>query len=202
MKKILIALLLGLLPASALAAQRTGQDPTKLPLAGGTVTGKLTAAGGLTAPCITLNCILGPLYLDGTVPSATFTSSVTVAGTNSLNVGGNVGIGTASPAFTLDVNGSAGFGSGVTKSTFSATGTLTLDPGASIVGTSLQPTTNTCTTATTCTATCPAGTRVTGGGCFGTTIADSYAPTSTSWQCDTAVAATFTAEVICAKFFK
>lgn len=35
---------------------------------------------------------------------------------------GNVGVGTASPATLLDVNGSAQFGSGATKSTFTATG--------------------------------------------------------------------------------
>jgi hypothetical protein len=36
--------------------------------------------------------------------------------------GGSVGIGTAAPATTLDVNGNAQFGSGATKSTFTATG--------------------------------------------------------------------------------
>ncbi len=39
-------------------------------------------------PCTTVNCILGPLYLDGTVPSATFVSSVTVnvSGAGALSV--------------------------------------------------------------------------------------------------------------------
>lgn len=40
--------------------------------------------------------------------------------------GGNVGIGTTNPATTLDVNGSAQFGSGATKSTFTASGFLTI----------------------------------------------------------------------------
>ena len=46
--------------------------------------------------------------------------------------GGSVGIGTASPATTLDVNGNAQFGSGATKSTFTATGQLTVDAAAYI----------------------------------------------------------------------
>jgi len=41
---------------------------------------------------------------------------------------GNVGIGTASPEAKLDVEGSAQFGSGAAKSTFSATGALTFPP--------------------------------------------------------------------------
>ena len=59
--------------------------------------------------------------------------------------GGNVGVGTTSPDATLDVNGSAQFGSGATKSTFTATpgaGTyalqlssgMTLPQGATGVG--------------------------------------------------------------------
>ena len=46
--------------------------------------------------------------------------------------GGSVGIGTASPATTLDVNGNAQFGSGATKSTFTATGGLTIASVSSI----------------------------------------------------------------------
>jgi len=42
--------------------------------------------------------------------------------TFTVKAAGNVGIGTASPATTLDVNGNAQFGSGATKSTFTATG--------------------------------------------------------------------------------
>lgn len=44
---------------------------------------------------------------------------------------GRVGIGAVAPATSLDVNGNAQFGSGVTKSTFSTTGSLNLDNGAS-----------------------------------------------------------------------
>lgn len=43
------------------------------------------------------------------------------------SVNGNVGIGTMSPAATLDVNGSAQFGTGATKSTFTAAGLLKLN---------------------------------------------------------------------------
>lgn len=39
-----------------------------------------------------------------------------------INTGANFGIGTTSPATVLDVNGNAQFGSGATKSTFTATG--------------------------------------------------------------------------------
>lgn len=44
--------------------------------------------------------------------------------TATFKSGGSVGIGTASPATTLDVNGNAQFGSGATKSTFTTTGDL------------------------------------------------------------------------------
>jgi len=41
-----------------------------------------------------------------------------------VDKGGNAGIGTATPATTLDVNGNAQFGSGATKSTMTATAQL------------------------------------------------------------------------------
>jgi len=47
--------------------------------------------------------------------------------------GGNVGLGTSAPAATLDVNGSAQFGSGAVKSTFTASGSLSV-PGTVTAG--------------------------------------------------------------------
>jgi hypothetical protein len=54
--------------------------------------------------------------------------------TLNINAAGDVGVGTQIPAAKLDVNGSAQFGSGVGKSTFSAAGVLTLpaDPTAAL----------------------------------------------------------------------
>jgi hypothetical protein len=49
-----------------------------------------------------------------------------------FNGTGSLGVGTANPATLLDVAGNAQFGSGATKSTFTATGSLTMDPAASI----------------------------------------------------------------------
>jgi len=67
---------------------------------------------------------IGPTGLTGASGETnTFTSSKTF--TNGVGVtGGSLGIGTASPATKLDVNGDAQFGSGATKSTFTTTGDL------------------------------------------------------------------------------
>ncbi len=46
--------------------------------------------------------------------------------------GGNVGIGIATAAATLDVEGTSQFGTGANKSTFSTVGWLTMNPGARI----------------------------------------------------------------------
>lgn len=48
--------------------------------------------------------------------------------------GGNVGIRIATPATALDVNGNAQFGSGATKSTFSATGALSMGGTLDLAG--------------------------------------------------------------------
>ena len=80
-------------------------------------------------------------------PNVVNASTVTITGTGSkcfsvddptlvVDCGNDrVGIGTASPATTLDVNGNAQFGSGGTKSTFTATGALTLAGGVRVGGT-------------------------------------------------------------------
>lgn len=60
---------------------------------------------------------------------------VMTVGAESSNIslaGGSVGIGTASPATTLDVNGNAQFGSGATKSTFTTTGVLSIPSNTNI----------------------------------------------------------------------
>lgn len=51
-----------------------------------------------------------------------------------LTDGGNLGVGNAALATKFDVEGNAQFGSGVTKSTFSTTGALTMASGAVITG--------------------------------------------------------------------
>ena len=61
-------------------------------------------------------------------------SAFSVGGSTLVVSGGNVGIGTDLPTTKLDVNGNAQFGSGVTKSTFSTTGALTMASGAAITG--------------------------------------------------------------------
>ena len=62
--------------------------------------------------------------------AATFASSVTVNAAGGFT--GSVGVGTLSPASTLDVTGSAQFGTGIDRSTFSTAGRLTLSNPAVI----------------------------------------------------------------------
>lgn len=54
-----------------------------------------------------------------------------------LSGNANIGIGTASPATLLDVNGSAQFGSGAAKSTFTAAGGIGVADGFTMSGTSV-----------------------------------------------------------------
>ena len=95
-------------------------------------------------------------------------------------LGGNVlishassklGVGTSSPNTSLDINGNAQFGSGATKSTFTATGALALDPAASLsvssaafFGVTIATQASAGAGALT-TATCPSGKFVMAGGC-------------------------------------
>src|SRR5206468_480458 len=56
----------------------------------------------------------------------------TVGDVMTVTSGGSLGLGAPTPATKLDVNGDAQFGSGVNKSTFSASGALTLAPNAAV----------------------------------------------------------------------
>lgn len=56
----------------------------------------------------------------------TFQNAVNFPGAGVWNAAGSAGVGTAAPATKLDVNGSAQFGSGAAKSTFTAAGALQL----------------------------------------------------------------------------
>lgn len=77
----------------------------------------------------------GPVWIGGqTLIVGTMT--VQGGGSSFVVVASSVGVRTASPATALDVNGSAQFGSGATKSTFTASGSLTLNGAASITAAS------------------------------------------------------------------
>ena len=75
-------------------------------------------------------------YLGGTYTSGLILGYTTAGGVNTTGIRltntGSVGIGTTIPATTLDVNGNAQFGSGATKSTFTAAGNLSLASGAAL----------------------------------------------------------------------
>lgn len=129
-----------------------------------------------------------------------------------LTANGNVGIGTTSPATALDVNGNAQFGSGATKSTFTATGSLYIQSASSITLTGSAPTarldtgtyqivTTAFTAATTGSSTCPTGKTLIGGGLAitgtATTITQSYPADSTAWGCTTTISTNFNCYAIC-----
>ena len=82
-----------------------------------------------TAPTVIVSS--GAVMISTSATAASAVPNIFISSAN-----GNVGIGTASPTTTLDVNGSAQFGSGPTKSTFTSTGNLTLASVASITGSS------------------------------------------------------------------
>ena len=90
---------------------------------------RVVSAGGEALDFGTANS--APFYsawMQAASPSGLNTNRTLLINPN----GGNVGIGgnVAAPATTLDVNGSAQFGSGATKSTFTTTGALTLAAAA------------------------------------------------------------------------
>jgi len=68
----------------------------------------------------------------GSVVKGAITLTANGAERARVHTNGNFGVGTSVPATTVDVEGNAQFGSGVTKSTFSTTGALTLANNASL----------------------------------------------------------------------
>ncbi len=125
---------------------------------------------------------------------------------------GNVGIGNTTPATLLNVSSGIvtidGSGNGLIVGTGAlasgdkfrvVSGSATIDGMLHIGNTIVN---NTCLTSVTCTATCTAGTYVTGGGCATNGAGGIYGsfPNSTvSWKCDDLVSSTITAYVVCAR---
>ena len=148
---------------------------------------------GTTAPSVKLHVYESATNKSGALINIAATSSsyysldVQSGGISRLYVraDGNVGIGTTAPAYKLDVVGD-----------IRASGTAYL--GITITSSS-------CSSASTCSVTCPAGSRVLGGGCYSSGTSYSYAlvrsypNTDTSWYCQTAAATTLTAYAICAR---
>lgn len=108
--------------------------------------GVIAATGtftSLTASAITVPTMLSSETIKGggglgvtygiNAATGVITGNSFSVGTSTLVIsGGLIGILTSSPATSLDVNGNVQFGSGATKSTFSATGGLTLASVSSI----------------------------------------------------------------------
>lgn len=125
-------------------------DSLYVNIAGDTMTGDLTApnvygthlysngvevsTGGVTDSTRVLktgDIMTGALQ----VTTVTVTGNAFSVGGSTLNVAsGKVGVGTDSSETMLDVNGTAQFGSGTTKSTFTATGTLQMGNRTQAIG--------------------------------------------------------------------
>ncbi len=96
---------------------------------GSTAQGLVSIRGGNSA---NTNSNGGDVRIYGGLPNGSGSNGNVLLAYNGAAAQGSVGIGTAIPAATLDVNGSAQFGFGVTKSTFSTAGALTLAANAAL----------------------------------------------------------------------
>jgi hypothetical protein len=112
---------------------------------------------------------------------AKWTGSSSIGNSIIYDNGTNVGIGTTAPGYKLDVAGDIHIS------------------GQALVG--LQIVANTCYDALECTVSCPAGKRVTGGGCqfSGYYLVASYPSSDTSWYCKITARANITVYAICAR---
>lgn len=86
---------------------------------------RIRASGGivlLSSPTVaTIIVSSGAILISTSAAAASAVPNIFIS-----SVSGNVGVGTMTPAANLDVNGSAQFGTGATKSTFTAAGLLKL----------------------------------------------------------------------------
>lgn len=254
MNKLLLTLAIAILSAApAAAAQRSGQDPSKLPLAGGTLSGSVNVFVAGTNPfglfvsssASTPSTNNSPIYLawdpvglDGILGSSYNSSNMkfTSTGVNFKMSGNSIIRGTAgeSMAFpgtgavlltdgsgsTLNLAGTGAVSIAASGASLSVSATgyvsiaspsgVTLSGGPVILGGSsivlgaptisvgLVTVTNTCSGATTCSASCTGSLTLISGGCAGTQALNSSFPlSSTAWSCVTSVPTNLTAYAIC-----
>jgi hypothetical protein len=109
------------------------------------VTGSITATGNITAQTLVVQTITSSvLYSSGSnifgnslTNTQQFTGSLQVTSSNaSYFLGGNVGIGTNSPSYNLDVTGTGRFTGALTSAGLTSTGAISFTPSSFTVGSS------------------------------------------------------------------